>query len=80
MAEEAPAIEEWASGGHADSVEHPQLVGQTIVFRGLSSAQLVGQTIAFRGLSAARKARMLTDDKKRSSVPPGVCLSEQYWD
>src|ERR1019366_9689374 len=29
----------------------------------------VGQTIDFRGLSAVSKARMLTDDKMRSSVP-----------
>jgi hypothetical protein len=27
----------------------------------------------------SQKGGWLTDDKKRSSVPPGVCLSEQYW-
>ena len=30
------------------------------------------------GLSSSQKGGRLTDDKKRSSVPPGVCLSEQY--
>ena len=27
----------------------------------------------------SQKGGWLTDDKKRSSVPPEVCLSEQYW-
>jgi len=47
-------------------------VGETIALGGLSCLAYVGQTIALSGLSWLAKAKGggLTDDKRRSSVPP----------